>query len=204
VEDDGGGGSQPCSWISCLPIQAKVWALLKQQTYTTVLDCLILQILNWPNMDSSSDIAELRWKVMDEKGPEDLAHKHICLEIRHHWEERDSMSTKNGVRVMSTAVGIYSVDNSPKHEFGGSTCTAPSKVLRHQIQHSQIPNLVPAVTFVIVQPVVIVLYLGWDEGMPDMASLLKPGEVKQLEVAWTHGVCFTDQSFLILRWYHRK
>ncbi len=37
----------------------KVWALLKQQTCTTIPDCLILQILNWPNMDSSSDIAEL-------------------------------------------------------------------------------------------------------------------------------------------------
>jgi len=37
---------------------------------------------------------------MDEKGLEDLAHKHICLEIRHHREERDSMSTKNEVRVI--------------------------------------------------------------------------------------------------------
>jgi hypothetical protein len=100
VEDDGGGGSHLFSWISCLPIQAKVWALLKQWTCTTVSDCLMLQILNWPNMDSSSDISELPWKVMDEKGLEDLAHKHICLEIRHHREERDSMSTKNEVRVI--------------------------------------------------------------------------------------------------------
>jgi hypothetical protein len=94
------------------------------------------------------------------------------------------MSTKNGVRVMSTAVvGIYSVDNFPKHEFGGSTCTAPSKVLRHQIQHSQISNLVPAVTFVIVQTVVIILYLAAGMRAHLIWPLLKHGEVEQLEVA---------------------
>jgi hypothetical protein len=56
----------------------------------------------------------------------------------------------------------------------------------------------------IVQPVVIVLYLA--AGMRERLiwPLLKPGEVKQLEVAWTNGVYFTDQSFLILRWYHLK
>ncbi len=89
------------------------------------------------------------------------------------------MSTKNGVRVMSTAVvGIYSVDNFHKHELGGSTCTAHSKVLRYQIQHSQISNLVPAVTFVIVQPVVIVLYLAAGMRAHLIWALFKPGEVK--------------------------